>query len=151
MSAVDAHSYTVDLDWREHRGGVARSQGLPDLVFSAPPEFGGIAGRWTPEHLLVAASASCFMATLLAVADAQKLSLAYFRLSSAARMERVPGEGYRFTEIILRPELGVAEEDRPKLEKALAKAGRACIVSNALNVRVQVEPKVEALPMAMTP
>jgi len=151
MSLVDAYSYRVELDWRERRGGVVHAQGLPELVFSAPPEFGGIVGRWTPEHLLVAANASCFMASLLAVADAQKLSLAYFRLSSVARMERVPGEGYRITEIVLRPEIGVAEEDMPKLEKVLAKAEKICIVGNALNVRVQVEPKIEAQAMAMTP
>ena len=50
----------------------AKSDSAPNAIhFTAPPQFGGLEGRWTPEDLLMTALASCFTTTFHAIAGAQ--------------------------------------------------------------------------------
>ena len=58
------HEYRVEAIGARGRNGVVHAEGiLPAISFSPPPEFQGEVGRWTPEHFLVAAVASCFIST----------------------------------------------------------------------------------------
>ena len=81
------------------------------------------------------------MTTFLAIAEIWKLTVLSYRSHAFARLEKVPGEGYRFTEITLAPEIRVAAEDVEKARKVLAKAEKNCFVSNSLRTTVQVEPR----------
>jgi peroxiredoxin-like protein len=136
------YTYETSAEWTGRRGGSLSTPGLPALEVSSPPEFSGEPGKWTPEHLLVASSASCWMATFVAIAEISHLRLASLRISASAKLERVPNEGYRFTEIILRPEIGVAAEDEEKARRVLAKTEKGCFVTNSLRASVVVEPRV---------
>jgi peroxiredoxin-like protein len=144
MSLLNSYSYELNLDWVGRRAGRAEADGLPPLEISAPPEFSGQPGIWTPEHLLVAATASCLLTTYLAIAALSKLETLAWRMRAYGRLEKVPGEGYRFTEITLAPEIEVAAEDVERAEKVLAKAEKGCFISNSLRAKVQVEPKIVA-------
>src|ERR1700733_10713195 len=42
------------------------------IHFTAPPQFGGLEGRWTPEDRLMTALASCFTTTFHAIAGRSK-------------------------------------------------------------------------------
>ena len=44
--------------------------GLPEIDTDAPPEFGGPTGHWSPETLLVAAIADCYILSFRAAARA---------------------------------------------------------------------------------
>lgn len=140
MSMLDSYTYQVDMDWSHGPTGTVVSEGLPAIEVSAPPEFHGEPGRWTPEHLLTASAASCFMATFLAVARFQKIAVQGFRLRAIARLEKLPAEGYRFTEITLAPEICVAQDDVEKTLKVLEKAEKNCFVAKSLRATLQVEP-----------
>lgn len=140
MAMQDSYTYEVKLEWKGRRTGELTANGLPPLVVSAPPEFSGEAGKWTPEHLLISASASCLMATFLAIAEMSHLEVSAFRMKSVAKLEKVPGEGYQFTELKLQPEIGVAEEDFEKAQKVLGKAEKNCFVNKSLRAAVQVVP-----------
>lgn len=112
------------------------------IHFSAPPEFGGEAGFWTPEHFLLAAVASCFIETFKAVARASKLGFQGIEVSAEGLVEKEAG-GFRFTQITLRPVLIVYAEDAQELAlKLLEKAERVCLVSRSLSSRVAVDSKV---------
>jgi peroxiredoxin-like protein len=148
MSLLDSYLYEVAVEWTGRRTGRVESYALPGLVVSAPPEFSGEPGVWTPEHLLVAATAGCLMTTFLAIAELFKLPVISYASKAVARLEKVPGEGYRFTEITLAPEIGVAGEDVEKAQKVLARAEKNCFVSNSLRATVQVEPQFLAAPAA---
>lgn len=141
MSMLDSYVYHVDLDWEHKRSGKLRIQGIPSIAISAPQEFSGDPGRWTPEHLLTAATASCFMTTFMAIAEIQKLEVHSFKMIAFGRLEKVPGEGYRFTEMTLSPEISVATEDIEKALRVIEKAERNCFISNSLKAKVQVEPR----------
>ncbi len=46
------YTYRVRAAAAAVRSGVLTSDGIqPPIAFSAPPEFQGEPGRWTPEHL----------------------------------------------------------------------------------------------------
>ena len=105
MTMLNSYLYEAEVEWIDRRAGQVTSDDLPVLHVSAPPEFAGDRGVWTPEHLLVAATASCLMTSFLAVAELSKLPVASYRSKAVARLEKVPGEGYRFTEITVVPEI----------------------------------------------
>ncbi len=149
MTLLDSYLYQVDLQWLGRRTGRVEADGLPDLVVSAPLEFSGDPATWTPEHLLVAATASCLMTTFLAIAELNKLTVTSYVSKTFARLEKVQGEGYRFTEITLSPEIGVASEDLEKAQKVLARAEKNCFISNSLRATVQIEPRFVAAPTAV--
>ena len=57
------------------QGEVNLASNLLDPILSAPPaEYGGPGNRWSPETLLVAAVADCFILSFRAVARASKFS-----------------------------------------------------------------------------
>ncbi len=141
MNMLDSYVYNIGLDWEKGRSGKIHASGFPSLEFSAPPEFAGEPGKWTPEHLLLASAATCFTATFMAIAEIQKLAVRSFRINAFARLEKVPAEGYRFTEITLVPEIHVAHDAVGVALKVLEKAERNCFVARSLKATMQVEPK----------
>jgi peroxiredoxin-like protein len=150
VNMQSSYTYEVKTEWTGKRGGRLTAEGMPALEFSAPPEFAGEAGKWTPEHLLTAASASCLMATFLAIAEISKLELESLQMTVRAKLEKVPEEGYRFTEIILAPEIGVAAEDVEKAQRVLGKAEKNCFVNKSLRATVKVEPHFVTSPVGVS-
>ena len=74
---MEQHHYPVDVTWESDKQGRAGSpDGLPAVTVASPPEFGGPGGLWSPEHLFVAALASCYMTTYLAIAERSRLEVA---------------------------------------------------------------------------
>jgi peroxiredoxin-like protein len=136
----DNYSYETELTWKGQRNGVLETAGARRLEVSAPPEFAGEPGNWTPEQLLVGATASCWMTTFLAIAEFSGVSLNFLRVKATGTLEKIPGEGYRFTEIHLAPELGVFPDDVEKLRRILPKVEKSCFISNSLRAALRVEP-----------
>lgn len=99
---------------------------------------------WSPETLLVLAASSCFLNTLLFFAEKSGLTLVGYRADAEGRLERVPGVGFRFAELTLRPTVVVeSESDTELARRLLEKAERACIVANSLAAPVRVQAEVE--------
>lgn len=142
MTLQDTYLYLLDLHWTGRRSGELKVEGAPPVAFSAPPEFSGEPGMWTPELLLVAATSSCLMTTFLAIAERSHLKVLSYRCRAFGKLEKVPGEGYRFTEISLAPEISIAAEDVEKTLRVLEKAEKNCFISNSLRATVKTEPHV---------
>ncbi len=85
------------------------------------------------------------MTSFLAVAELSKLPVTSYRSKAFAWLEKVAGEGYRFTEITVVPEIEIAAEDLEKAQKVLAKAKENCFAGNSLRAVLQVEPRVLVL------
>lgn len=143
---METHTYNVSVTWLNNRLGVAEADGVRDtLKFSAPPEFGGEPGLWSPELFLVSAASSCFLSTLLVLAERSRLPLVGYRAEAEGQLERGP-QGYRFTHLVVRPVVTLEKEsDIPLAYRLLEKAERACIVANALAIPVRVEARVEVI------
>ena len=144
---MDTHTYKVDVTWLGNGmgNGEAEKVGVP-VFFSAPPEFGGTPGFWSPEQLLVLAANSCFMSTLMALAHHSQLTLVGYRAQAEGRLEKVAGQGYRMTEIVIQPVATVLSDEGIALaQRLLEKAERVCIVANALKVPIRVDARVEVV------
>jgi organic hydroperoxide reductase OsmC/OhrA len=140
----ESYFYETHLYWKGRRRGLVEVAELPPITTSAPPEFRGEPGFWTPEHLLVAALESCLMTTFLAIAANLELEVVSYRSSALAAIERVGGQRLGFARIVVRPVVKLrCEDDREKAERAMEKAERNCFVTRALNVPVHVDARYE--------
>jgi len=105
-----ARKYRVVAWWSSGKTGLAKSNSAPNAIhFTAPPEFGGLEGRWTPEDLLLAAVASCYTTTFRAVADYSKLEYADLEVEVAAVISKTDS-GYSFSEVAIRQNLTISCE-----------------------------------------
>jgi organic hydroperoxide reductase OsmC/OhrA len=138
------YTYHASAQWHQHdRGFVELEHGAPRLInFSAPPEFGGEAGFWTPEHFLLAAVASCYVATFGGIARASKLEFQGIEVAVDGVIEKENGS-LRFTKISLKPAAIIfGEEDREKTQRLLEKAEKICLVAPSLSCAIELEPKI---------
>jgi peroxiredoxin-like protein len=137
--------YHAEASWTLHeRGLVKAGEAIAETFsFSSPPEFGGEAGLWTPEHLLLAAVASCFVATFRGVARASKLEFHDIDVQIEGIIERQDGS-LRFTKIILQPQVTILHEaDGARTRLLLEKAERICLIARSLSSAVVLQPRVE--------
>lgn len=126
------HTYVAAADGSTNGTVVATAEGATDLTTAAPREFDGPGDEWSPETLLVASIASCFILTFRAVARAAKLEWAHLECSVAGTLERRDGVT-QFTHIVTTARLTVpAEMLVEACEKALHKAEQTCLVANSL-------------------
>lgn len=144
---LNVHSYQAEVEWSNGRTGWATFDRLRPLEVSAPREFGGEPGKWTPEHLLVNATASCLMVTFAAIAQMSGLAVLSLRVRGSGKLEKVAGDGARFTEIVLEPVIEVANSDVEKARRLLAKAEKNCFIANSLRAAVRVEPQFVESPV----
>lgn len=138
-----SYQYTNTARWTTGRGGIVNAESVQQpIAFSAPPEFHGQAGSWTPEHFLVAAVAGCFITTFIAIAEVSRFELLSLEVSATGTLEKGEG-GFQFTRVTIRPTLTIARDsDRERALRLLDKAERSCIVSKTLRSEVVVEPAV---------
>lgn len=140
------HRYAVRAAGQTEGSVPLRAEGLPTLTTAAPPQFGGPGGQWSPETLLVAAAADCFILTFRAIAAASKLPWRGLECDAEGVLDRADGV-VRFTELHVRARLvlppgGNAE----RATRLLEKAEKTCLVTNSLVLRptLTVEIAVEA-------
>ena len=137
------HRYSVAAT-SETSGDVALEGSLlPTLRSASPAEFGGPGDRWSPETLLVAAVADCFVLTFRAVAHASKVSWAALRCEAGGTLDRVD-RVTQFTHVDIRAHLRVpAGTNIEQARRALEKAERGCLIANSLKATIHLETEVE--------
>ena len=144
---LNSYSYKVNAHWTMHKRGIVEGEAIPRTInFAAPPEFGGEPDLWTPEHLLLAAVATCYVATFRAMAENSKLECEGLEVNVAGTIEKLEG-GFKFTKIVVGPTVAIREEsDRQRAERLVEKAEKVCLVSRSLACAVALEPKILVAP-----
>jgi organic hydroperoxide reductase OsmC/OhrA len=135
--------YRVSAASTAVRSGIATAEEIhPSIAFSAPPEFQGEPGQWTPEHLFLASVVGCFVSTFSGMAQLSKFAFLSLELEAEGILGRDEG-GWRFTQVNLRPRLKIAQEkDRERANRLLEKTEKACLVVRSINSKVILEPKI---------
>jgi organic hydroperoxide reductase OsmC/OhrA len=132
------HEFITTL---ERSGGerlIARAEGRPDLTVSSPTAFGGEAGLWTPEDLVVSAVETCLALTAQYFVQKNRIGLKQWTSRTRATMEKGPG-GLHFTAMEVAITATVAaDEDVAKLTEAVHLAEKFCPVSNALSLPIAI-------------
>ncbi|HKH99493.1 MAG TPA: OsmC family protein [Candidatus Sulfotelmatobacter sp.] len=140
----DEHAYRVAAWWTSGRTGLAKSDSAPNAIhFTAPTEFGGLEGRWTPEELLLAAIAGCYTTTLRAIAGTAQFNFTDLQVEANGTVRKTES-GWSFTQIVVRPNLKIASADeRERALDLLKRAEKACLVSRAIGTTLKFEPQLE--------
>ena len=119
-----------------------RATDLPEIVSAPPAEFGGPGTQWSPESLLMAAVADCFILTFRVIARASKLEWSDIRCEVSGTLDR-EDRVTRFTHLEIQAQLSVpADTDAQKAEKLLHKAEDSCLVTNSLTAQRTLEAVV---------
>lgn len=139
----DHYIYRVNASSTTVRSGIVAADEIElPIAFSAPPEFQGEPGNWTPEHFLIASVAGCFVSTFSGMAHFSKFEF----LSLEVGVEGIIGKdqgGWRFTQVNVRPRLKIAQEqDRERANRILEKAEKTCLVVRSLTSQVALEPEI---------
>ena len=137
------YSHRVKAWWTSGRTGIATSDSAPNAIhFTAPPNFKGMKGRWTPEDLLLSAIASCFVTTFHALATYASFKYTDFEVEAEGTFSKADS-GYKFKEIVLRPTLQVArEQDQEAALKLLDNTKLSCLISRAVSTPLRFEARV---------
>lgn len=146
------HTYAVTVRWTGNTGqgtasyrGYERAHevavdGLPPILGSSDPAFLGDGGRYNPEQLLVASLSQCHMLAYLHLcADAGVVVVSYADRAVGTMVQS--GTGGRFTEVMLRPVVAVADASMVERATALHDAVHdACFVASSVNFPVRCDP-----------
>jgi organic hydroperoxide reductase OsmC/OhrA len=139
------HRYLVSAAAGLEGEVVLESERLPKLLTTLPAEFGGPGGLWSPEALLVASVADCYVLTFRGIAA--RSSLAWISLVCEAsgtldRIDRVT----RFTGFHVQARLQVPEgTNTEQATRLLAKAEETCLITRSLSAAVSLDTSVETL------
>lgn len=119
-----------------------KSQGLPDLATDAPKEFDGPGDQWSPEALLVAAVADCFILTFRAIARGNGVEWHAIDCDATAKLDRVERVN-KFTDIQLNVRISVpSDSDHEKIIKLLHKSEQNCLITNSMTCNVQLSTEI---------
>ena len=143
------HTYRVTAWWVAGQNGITKSESAPNAIhFTVPPQFGGMEGRWSPEDLFLSSLASCFTTTFNVVAEYSKFEYVDLEVKVEGTVAKTTN-GYRFTEVVIRPKLKIADDaDQARALELLEKTRTLCLVSRALEVPQEFQPQVEANKLA---
>jgi organic hydroperoxide reductase OsmC/OhrA len=133
------HRYTVAARGESSGSLNVSAPGVPDLECTAPVEFGGPGDRWSPEGLLCAAVAGCFVLSFRAVARASKLEWRSLECSAEGLLERIDGV-MQFTRVTINATLTVDPGvDANLCRRVLLKAEQGCLIANSLRSRRELQ------------
>jgi organic hydroperoxide reductase OsmC/OhrA len=136
------HLYTVQATANPDGDVPVTSVGLPALATAAPAEFDGPGDRWSPETLMVAAVADCYLLSFRGVARANKFAWRSLECTVEGTLNRIEGKT-RFTHVVVRATLRVpAGTDETKAVQLMQRADHVCLISNSLVAERRVEPTV---------
>lgn len=141
------HHYHVDAEAEAEGNVLVSVENLPTLHCAPPAEFDGPGDQWSPEHLLTASVANCFILTFRAVARASGLEWTALECDVDGVLDRVD-RVTRFTALELRVTLDVPEGvGESKALRLLEKAEHACLITNSMTAEVRLDATVrEAAP-----
>lgn len=143
-SAMDLPHHYVTTATTETEGPVnLTSPGVPDLPSMPPKEFGGPGDQWSPETLLTAAIADCYVLSFRAIARASKLEWRHLECNVEGTLDKADGvtKFVRFdiTSVLTAP----AGVDEAKATRILERAEKVCLISNSLSAEIHLNTSLK--------
>lgn len=133
---------TTELVWDDDQDATGVVLGAPSrgTALKVGPKAG-----WLPAHLVTVAAASCFMTTLLRLADSARVPVLGY--VSIAKMQRRNREAT--PTIVLTPCIVVGSQEHSDVVRNLCQQAReASDVCRALEHRIQIAPDTQVIPPA---
>lgn len=137
------HLYRVSAFGEVDKNVIVSSDKLPDIETAGPPQFGGPGDVWSPETLLVAAVANCFILSFRAIARTARLEWTALDCEAEGELDKIDKfnqfTGFKVTARLTIPN----EKDRRKAGVILEKAEKYCLVTNSMKAQARLEASVE--------
>jgi organic hydroperoxide reductase OsmC/OhrA len=102
---------------------------------------------WSPEDLLVASVASCYMLTLEGIAAHRGVTFRGVDVEAVGHLTRRAEGRFGFVVVELRVDLVVDQGCEDRAERVARTAKQSCLVAHALDVPVELELTVRAAPL----
>lgn len=136
------HHYNVKGSVSQNGSVTLSSVGLSDIVSAPPAQFGGPGDKWSPESLLVAAVADCFILTFKAIAKASKFEWESLSCEVEGVLEKSE-KPISFTRYMLRVSLAIKPGTRHELaSRLLEKAEKSCLITNSLSGETELSIEI---------
>jgi organic hydroperoxide reductase OsmC/OhrA len=137
------HHYLASAAGGNEGNVVVSGKGLPDLDTQSPPEFGGPEGFWSPETMLAASVADCFILTFRAIARASKFEWNSLECDVEGVLDRVERTTV-FTQFNIKAVLHVPADTRETLaERLLQKAEELCLITASLKSEMSLVTDIQ--------
>jgi organic hydroperoxide reductase OsmC/OhrA len=150
------HRYRLHSTWTGNRGTgtsgyrdydrsvTIEIAGKPTMAASSDKPFRGDPSKWNPEDLLLASLSECHLLSYLhACVQAGVVVLDYRDEASGIMVEDGRGGG-RFTQVVLRPHVVVADASMTDAAtRAHDQAHEWCFIASSVNFPVLHEPTIE--------
>lgn len=137
------HAYTVSTSGGPDGVLPLGSDGLPALEATAPPEFGGPVGYWSPETMLTGAVATCLILTFRALAGPRKLAWSNLEVSCTGEVDKTR-EGLRFTRFRIDAALTIdGSADEAQARALLDGAKKHCLVTASLIAETELRAEIK--------
>ncbi len=144
------HNYSIHISWTGNMGSgtssytsYERSHNIStankiNIECSSDPSFRGDASKYNPEELFLASISSCHMLWYLHLcSEAGVVVTKYIDQATATMTEEAGGAG-QFTEVVLHPQVSVADSSMILLaEEQHQKANAMCFIARSLNFPVK--------------
>lgn len=144
---MSEHIFQLQATWQGGRLGTGdlKGNGLHASI-SVPQELGGPGVGTNPEELIIGAAMNCYIITLAAILEKREINLLSLTLQSEGTVS-VENRSQRFSKIVHRPTIHVAQADEQMVEllqQCAHRAESACMISKAMhgNVDITVEPNI---------
>ena len=136
------HNYVVSASSGRDTNIQHSSEGLPELTSAPPAQFGGPGDQWSPETLLVASVADCFILTFRAIARASKFDWVSMECAVDGTLERVD-RVTQFTRFDVKATLTLpAGADTARAKLLMEKSERGCLITNSLHAESHLEVSI---------
>ncbi len=136
------HHYAAKATAYREKNIELTSPGVAPIESAAPAEFGGPGDRWSPETLLIASVADCFVLTFKAIARASKLDWTSLRCDVVGVLDRID-KVTQFTSLELQVELDVPVGTNEQMAaRLLEKAEHGCLITNSLKCETNLNAEV---------
>ncbi len=126
------HHYLTTAAGGAEGSVVVSGEGLPDLDTQPPPQFGGSEGVWSPETMLSAAVANCFILTFRAIAKASGFGWNSLQCTVDGVLDR-PERVTFFTTFNIHAVLHLPADSKIEMaQRLLEKAEQICLITASL-------------------
>jgi len=136
------HHYHIHASCASSENITVEAEGKPSLITGPPKEFGGTGDEWSPEDLLVAAVADCFILSFKAISKATRFDWVSISCDTEGKLDKLD-QTIQFTGFQISVKLVIsAETDREKAERLLHKAESICLITNSLKAESELTTEI---------
>ena len=126
----------------KHDGGRTKCTfpGHADLYAAGLGEIETHPDAWSPPHMLVASTESCFYLTLLALAEKMRIEIESYSSTAEGLLTSTDGKHKEISEVVIRPVIKLKDESaKAKLPNLFKMAEEYCYVARSLKGKIRIE------------